>query len=136
MLLLLKKLPLSFKLNLVPKPRELALQGFKNFKFSRRTHLQTAQEEGVYQPLVYTVGYSTQTYCLLQFLMKPQLTLSLVQEMTEESGNLFKHHYLEVNLKKKTVNQYADSQCWFSQGSIYLTLFFFKLTLPHFHAVQ
>lgn len=56
--------------------------------------------------------------------------------MTEESGNLIKHHYLEVNLKKKTVNQYADSQYWLSQGSIYLTLLFFKLTLPHFHAVQ
>ena len=68
--------------------------------------------------------------------MKLPLTLGLVQEMTEESGNLIKHHYLEVNLKKKTVNQYADSQYWLSQGSIYLTLLFFKLTLPHFHAVQ
>ena len=43
--------------------------------------------------------------------------------MTEESGNLIKHHYLEVNLKKKTVNQYADSQYWLSQGSIYVTFF-------------
>ena len=67
MLLLIRSLPLSFALNLVPRMLEMAFQSFQISKFSGGSmppHLPRLRG------LIHTVGYSSLTSCLLQILIE------------------------------------------------------------------
>ena len=61
MLLLIRSLPLSLALNLVPRMLEMAFQSFQISTLGL----------GAWQPLFHIVGYSFLTSCLLQLLLKP-----------------------------------------------------------------